>query len=241
MGTDMRKIRKIPTGIQGLDNMLKGGLVAGRPYSVIGGPGSGKSVLAWQFLLKGVENNENALYITLDEPHYEIRSNMDSLGIFDDRIKIMDLSPEDIMYEGELSPLSFLDKELPKQIEKFRPLRVVLDSTTSLKAMAEDDLTARRHILALMKALSEKEEEDKYHPPITSMLITEQDDESHPLETYLSRGVIRLYNSSVKERRVRAILVEKMRGTGFDEGMRPVRITKGGMQVADKDPLISYP
>ncbi|MFO8050630.1 MAG: ATPase domain-containing protein [Thermoplasmatota archaeon] len=237
----MRRIRKIPTGISGLDRMLRGGLVAGRPYSVIGGPGSGKSILGWQFLRAGAENGENTLYITLDEPHYEIRSNMDSLDVFDDRIKIMDLSPEDMGLEGDLSPLSFLDKELPKQIERLRPVRVVLDSTTSLKAMAEDEISARRHTLALMKALSEKEEEDKLHPPITSILITEQDGGDHPLESYLSRGVIRLYNSSIKERRVRAVLVEKMRGSDFDEGMRPVRITKGGIQVADKDPLISYP
>ncbi|MEA3558968.1 MAG: ATPase domain-containing protein [Candidatus Thermoplasmatota archaeon] len=237
----MRKIRKIPTGISGLDQMLRGGLVAGRPYSIIGGPGSGKSILGWQFLLQGVENDESTLYITLDEPHYEIRSNMDSLGIYNPNIKIMDLSPEDIKYEGEFTSLSFLDEELPKQIKKVRPLRVVLDSTTSLKAMSPDEITARRHILSLMKSLSEKEEEDRLHPPITSLLLTEQDSHHHPLESYLSRGVIRLHNSSVRDSRVRAVLIEKMRGSDFDEHMRPLRITRGGLYVADKDSLISYP
>ncbi len=240
-GDTIRKVRKISSGIEGLDSILRGGLIAGRPYSLIGGPGSGKSVLAWQFLLEGVNKGENTLYITLDEPHYEIRANMESLGINDDRIKIMDLSPEDLMAEGDVTSLTFLDDELPRQIGKLRPLRVVLDSTTTLKALAESPIAARRRILSIMRILSEKEEEDRLHPPITSLLITELDDGSYPLESYLSRGVIRLYNSMVDGTRIRAVLIEKMRGTDFDEHMRPLRITKGGIYIADKDTLLVHP
>lgn len=237
----MRPIRKIPTGIEGLDRMLRGGLIAGRPYTVVGGPGSGKSIMAWQFLSEGVKKGENTLYITLDEPHYEIRSNMEDLGINDERIRIMDLSPEDLFHEGEVSSLSFLEKELPKQIEKLRPLRVVLDSTTSIRALEPDPVTARRRILSLMKLLSEKEEEDRFHPPITSILITEEDELTRPVESYLSRGVIRLHNTMVRGSRVRALVIEKMRGTDFDEQMRPLRIGKGGVKVEEGDTLIHTP
>lgn len=237
----LRSIRKITTGIQGLDRMLRGGLVAGRPYTLLGGPGSGKSILGWQFLKEGMNLGENALYITLDEPHYEIRSNMEELGINDDRIRIMDLSPEDLFHEGEVSSMAFLDKELPEQILKLRPLRVVLDSTTSIRALEPDPVVARRRILSLMKLLSEKEEEDKIHPPITSLLITEDYGEGTPVEAYLSRGVIRLHNTIVRGSRVRAVMIEKMRGTNFDEQLRPLKIRKGGMFVADQDTLISFP
>jgi len=237
----MRSIRKIPTGIEGLDRMLRGGLVAGRPYTIVGGPGSGKSILGWQFLLEGVKKGDNVLYITLDEPHYEIRSNMENLGIDDERIKIMDLSPEDLFHEGEVSSLSFLETELPEQIIKLRPLRVVLDSTTSIRALESDPVVARRRILSLMKLLSEKEEEDKFHPPITSMLITEDDDMGDPVESYLSRGVIRLHNSVIRSSRVRSVVIEKMRGTDFDEQMRPIRIVKGGLSVEEGDTLILTP
>jgi circadian clock protein KaiC len=221
--------------------MLRGGLVAGRPYSLIGGPGSGKSILGWQFLREGTGKGENSMYITLDEPHYEIRSNMEALGINDDRIRIMDLSPEDLTKEGDITSLTFLDRELPEQIAKLRPLRIVLDSTTSLRALESDPVMARRRILSLMKLLSEKEEEDKVHPPITSILITEDYGESAPIEAYLSRGVIRLDNCLVKGSRVRSVVIEKMRGTDFDEHMRPLRIGPGGVHIADRDTLIMTP
>ena len=221
--------------------MLHGGIVAGRPYSLIGGPGSGKSILAWQFLKEGVEKGENALYITLDEPHYEIRSNMKELDLDTEGIRIMDLSPEDLLHEGEVSSLSFLETELPDQIMKIRPLRVVLDSTTSIRALEPDPVMARRRILSLMKLLSEKEDTDKFHPPITSILITEDDGGSVPVESYLSRGAIRLLNTTIRGARVRAIVVEKMRGSDFDEQMRPLKIGKGGIRIADKDTLISTP
>ena len=233
----MKPARKISTGIQGLDAMLRGGLIAGRPYSIVGGPGSGKSILAWQFLLQGRKEGENTLYITLDEPHFEIRTNMESMGLFDEGIKIMDLSPEDISHEGEVSSLSFLDTELPRQMMRLRPTRIVLDSTTSIKALEKDPVSARRRILALMRLLSTREDGTD-EPPITSLLLTEIDDEGPPLESYLARGVIRLHNSVVRGARVRALVVEKMRGTDFDENMRPMRIGKGGVYIADKDVMI---
>ena len=57
-------MRKIRTGIAGLDKMLHGGLIENRPYLVIGGPGAGKSILAMQFLMGSISRGENALYIT---------------------------------------------------------------------------------------------------------------------------------------------------------------------------------
>ncbi|OYT43711.1 hypothetical protein B6U90_06680 [Thermoplasmatales archaeon ex4484_6] len=237
----MERIRKISTGVEGLDRMLDGGLIAGRPYSVIGGPGSGKSIMGWQFLRQGVANGENTMYITLDEPHYEIRANMDQIGLDDPSIRIMDLSPEDMFHEGEVSSLNFLERELPVQIEKLRPLRVVLDSTTSIRALEKDEVNARRRILSLMKLLSERGGADPSHPPITSLLLTEDDGRAVPVESFLARGVIRLVNSIVRGSRVRAVLIEKMRGSPFDDHMRPLRIGQGGMRVADTDTLITSP
>ncbi len=228
---------RVSTGIDGLDMMLRGGLLEGRSYTLIGGPGSGKSILGWQFLRSGVERGENALYITLDEPFYEIKENMMSLDIFDPRIKIMDLSPERMEGEGEVTPLSFLDKELTLQLKKLQPSRVVFDSTTSIKAMESDPVSSRRRILSIMKTLSEHNEEEM--PRITSILISEEGDAQFPIETYLGRGVIRLVNRVVRGSRVRALVIEKMRGSSFDEGMRPLGIKVGGIEVSSTDVVIN--
>jgi circadian clock protein KaiC len=237
----MTDLRRISTGVQGLDLMLKGGLMAGRPYTVIGGPGSGKSILGWQFLREGQRNGESTLYITLDEPYYEIRANMEAIGTFDPGIKIMDLSPEDMAHRGDGSFSVYLENELPRQLARISPERVVLDSTTTIKALEKDPLSARRAVLSLMKLLSEKKERGGGIDQITSLLISEVEDQPHPMETYLSRGVIRLHNAIVRGNRVRAVEIEKMRGTDFDEQMRPLRIAKGGLQVAERDTLITFP
>jgi KaiC/GvpD/RAD55 family RecA-like ATPase len=153
----------------------------------------------------------------------------------------MDLSPEDMVHKGEGSFSVYLEKELPRQLARLNPERVVLDSTTSVKALEKDPLTARRSILSLMKLLSERTEKGGGIDPITSLLISESGGESYPMESYLSRGVIRLHSSVVRGNRVRAVEIEKMRGTDFDEQMRPLRIGRGGIQVADRDTLIDFP
>jgi len=229
-------IKKIPTGISGLDMMLNGGLIEGRPYSVVGGPGSGKSILSWQFLTEGAEKGEVCLYITLDEPHDEIRDNMNSIGIQNNNIRIMDLSPGGLEEKGDVSALDFMDKELPMQLKRLKPRRVVLDSTTSIRALESDPVRSRRSILSLMKTLSTPPAPGER--PMTSLMVTEDHHDKNPLESYLSRGVIRLHNRLIKGSRVRAIGIEKMRGTSFDENLRPMKISEGGVMVAESDSMI---
>ncbi|HHD16294.1 MAG TPA: hypothetical protein ENK47_06250, partial [Euryarchaeota archaeon] len=108
-------------------------------------------------------------------------------------------------------------------------------------ALEKDEVNARRRILSLMKLLSERGGADPSHPPITSLLLTEDDGRAVPVESFLARGVIRLVNSIVRGSRVRAVLIEKMRGSPFDDHMRPLRIGQGGMRVADTDTLITSP
>jgi circadian clock protein KaiC len=71
---------KVKTGIPGLDEMLDGGLIPGRPYVVSGTSGTGKSTVAMHFLLEGAQRGENVLYVCVDEPPNEVRANMSQYG-----------------------------------------------------------------------------------------------------------------------------------------------------------------
>ena len=84
--SDEFELEKIPTGIEGLDKMLEGGLIKGRPYVLCGRPGAGKTIFCMQFLRKGVERGENSMYVTLEEPVSEIQQNIKVLGWDIDKI-----------------------------------------------------------------------------------------------------------------------------------------------------------
>ncbi len=217
-------MRKIKTGITGLDKMLNGGLIEGRPYLLIGGPGAGKSILAIQFLMVSVVRGESALYVTLDEPYNEIRQNMAAFGWNTSKIRILDLSPEGADRDEHGHGLDYLFDELREELKKQRHKRVAFDSTTTLRMLDESDLKARRRISSIMKLLANSN--------TTSLLICEGDTRELPVESFLARGVIKLYTSTVSGEKIRAIGIDKMRGTAFDEHIRPFSIGNSGIQVA---------
>ena len=84
---------RVATGIPGLDRMLGGGLVAGRPYLVTGGTGSGKTLLGLQFLLEGLRRKEEVLLVAVDEPPTEIVENVRSFGWDLSQVKTLDANP----------------------------------------------------------------------------------------------------------------------------------------------------
>ena len=217
-------MRKVRTGIQGLDKMLKGGLIEGRPYLVIGGPGAGKSIMAIQFLMLSVARGESALYVTLDEPYDEIRQNMATFGWNTSKIRILDLSPEASFIDTEGKDIDCLFDELKHELEIQNHKRVAFDSTTTLRMLDETDFKARRRISSIMKLLAKSK--------ATTLLICEADTKELPLESFLARGVIKLYTTTVSGEKIRAVGIDKMRGTSFDEHIRPFSITNSGIQVA---------
>jgi circadian clock protein KaiC len=216
-------MRKIPSGIPGLDKMLNGGFIEGRPYLVIGGPGAGKSILTMQFLMVALNRGENALYITLEEPYDEIRQNMATFGWDTSRVRILDASPEGRDTDMEDWSLDYLAKELNHELETKNHKRVAFDSTTTLRMLDQSDYMARRRILSIMKILA--------NAKCTSLLICEDDTKNISMESFLARGVIKLYTTTVSGEKIRALGIEKMRGTSFDEHIRPFSITDKGIQV----------
>ncbi len=148
---------RVATGVPGLDAILGGGLTRDRIYLIEGTPGSGKTTLALQFLLKGRELGETGLYITLSETETELRAAAASHGWSLDGIDLFELvSEEGLDPDSEQSVLHPSDVELGettravmRQVEASRPMRVVFDSLSEMRLLAQNPLRHRRQILAL--------------------------------------------------------------------------------------------
>lgn len=233
-------MRRVRTGITGLDRMLQGGLIAGRPYVIAGPPGSGKTILGMHFLLQGIRDGISGLYISLSEPALEIRDNMSAFGWDITRVRILDVSPEGgtgvwvLPSDGLLESVRFnvanLNSLISTELTVHNVGNIVIDSITALKELCERERDVRVDLLSLMNYLSENR--------CTSLLISESLGEGVEVESFLARGTVRLQTVFLEGKRKRSILIEKMRGTGFDEQARPMRITEKGIEVFPSESLL---
>ena len=147
------------TGVPGLDDILRGGLAAGRVFLLEGSPGTGKTTTAIQFLLTGADAGERGLYVTLSETEEELRASAVSHGHdIGDRFAIFELVPpetlldagqqQSLLYSSDLE-LGETTRSIFDAFERLRPARVVIDSLSEIRLLAQSSLRYRRQILAL--------------------------------------------------------------------------------------------
>ena len=229
-----RDVRRTATGIPGLDGVLCGGLATNRMYLVEGAPGVGKTTLAMQFLLEGVRQGERALYVTLSETRDELEEISESHGWSLDGIDIVELSQVENLFsvrsrntlfqppEMELGNLSAL---LVAEFDRVRPTRMVLDSLSEMRLMAQSPLRHRRQILAF-----------KHHFATGDCTVLLLDDRSASGQDAhvqsIVHGVVSMQIVPLKFGINRRFLsIAKMRGSTFREGNHDYSIKAGGLVV----------
>ena len=147
------------TGIDGLDAILGGGLARNRLHLLEGSPGTGKTTIALQFLLAGAEAGEAGIYVSLAETENELRDGARSHGwSIDSKIEIFELVPpesvldpdqhQSLLYSSDLE-LGETVQRIFASIERLKPKRIVIDSLSEIRLLAQSSLRYRRQILAL--------------------------------------------------------------------------------------------
>ena len=221
------------TGIAGLDNVLAGGLPERHLYLVEGSPGTGKTTLALQFLLAGRERGERGLYVTLSETTEELSQVAQSHGWTLDGISVYDLvSDEGLSEDAEqtiLHPSEFelgeTTRDVMRLVGELKPQRVVFDSLSELRLLAQNPLRYRRQILALKRFFSQLR--------CTVLMLDDKTSGEGDQQLHsIAHGVIHLnQNSSDYGPDKRRLRVVKLRGRKFRSGDHDFYLDRGGLVV----------
>lgn len=237
---------RVPTSIEGFDELIGGGFNDGDVILITGGPGTGKTTFGVEFLVKGItEHNESAVFVTMEENPSRVIKNMWQYGwdlerlIKENKLRIIKVDPiaygryvqkaidstdSAIQIDAGTAIIENLVLQIQKQIEEIGATRMFIDSITSLK-LATEPTTVRHSILELVRNI------ESLH--CTTLLSSEYHNtkEQFMVEEYLAEGVIRLHIFRVGGEKVRGIEILKMRGIKHDEQVHPYNLQDDGFVV----------
>lgn len=225
---------RVSTGIDGLDYILKGGLPQNRLYLVEGNPGTGKTTMGLRFLLEGERKGEKGLYITLSESKEELIAvghshgwNLESLTIQDLTVSgesLTDDSRYTVFHPSEVE-LDETTRAVLDEVERVKPKRIVFDSLSEMRMLAQNALRFRRQILALKQYFMGRE--------CTVMMLDDRTSEAADREIQsIAHGVISLeYVPTDYGKQRHHLRVIKMRGVKFQSGSHDYNVETGGIIV----------
>jgi len=236
LGGEILADERCPSGVEGLDDILAGGLPRGCFCLIQGDPGSGKTTLALQFLLEGLRRGEKVFYITLSETKHELLHVARSHGWSIDKIPVLDLSAIENLLRPEAQTTVFHPSEveltkvsqlLLDEVRKVQPARVAFDSLSEFRLMAETPLRYRRQLLTLKQQFTRFKS--------TVLLLDDKMNKAGVFDPHvlsLTHGVIDMEQLSpdygTSRRRLR---VSKLRAVKFREGYHDYIIATGGLRV----------
>ncbi len=221
------------TGIDGLDNILNGGLTPDRMYLVEGTPGTGKTTLGLGFLLTGAAAGKTGLYITLAETEIELRAVAATHGWSLDQLTLFEMVPADgfgedheqtLLHPSEVE-LGETIRDVMAKVDAVRPARVVIDSLSELRLLAQSPIRYRRQILALKHFFSTR--------ACTVLFLDDKSGSGSDLQLHsIAHGVISLEQTlsgfGAQRRRLHVV---KMRGLRYSGGYHDFDIERGGLCV----------
>jgi len=226
---------RAPTGIAGLDAILDGGVARTRLHLLEGSPGTGKTTIALQFLLAGAEAGEAGIYISLAETEHELRDGARSHGwTVGPKVEVFELVPpesvldpeqhQSLLYSSDLE-LGETVKRIFDAIERLKPKRIVIDSLSEIRLLAQSSLRYRRQILALKHYFAQNNS--------TVIMLDDLTTETVDRAVHsIAHSVIHLDQLAPiyggERRRLRVI---KCRGQEFRSGYHDFIIRSGGIDV----------
>lgn len=231
-----RRVPKTPSGIQGLDEITDGGLPKGRPTLLCGGAGTGKTLMAMEFIVKGISDfNENGVFISFEESKDELYNNVASLGFNldildkDKRIYVreIDLQPQDVFEVGDYD-LEGLFVQVGYAIDSVKAQRIVIDGIETLFSYFSRESIIRRELKRLFRWLKDK--------GMSAIITCERGDgiqniTRHGIEEYVSDCVILLDQRVEEQIATRRLHVLKYRGSKHGSNEYPFLVTDNGISV----------
>jgi circadian clock protein KaiC len=230
-----KSLPRAATGITGLDDILGGGLARNRLHLLEGSPGTGKTTMALQFLLNGAEAGEAGIYISLAETEHELRDGARSHGWnIGPKVEVFELVPpesvldpeqhQSLLYSSDLE-LGETVKRIFDAIERLRPKRIVIDSLSEIRLLAQGSLRYRRQVLALKHYFAQNNS--------TVIMLDDLTTEGMDRAVHsIAHSVIHLDQLAPiyggERRRLRVV---KCRGQAFRSGYHDFIIRSGGVDV----------
>jgi KaiC domain protein len=224
------EIPRIDTGVEGLDEMIQGGVPERSLMVVVGAAGTGKTTFGLQFLNQALQQGETTIFITLEESQGDIVATAAERGwgfeehLREDRLAVVDLDPIEMA-----NSLSSLRGDLPDLISDYGASRVVLDSVSLLEMMYDDQAERRTEIYDFTRALK--------GAGVTTMLTSEASEDSpyasrHGIIEYLTDAVfiLQYVRSEFRETRL-AVEIQKIRNANHSRETKPYEITGEGISV----------